>query len=437
MKATFETPVNLHIDPAPENVVKLAVVPAPPKPKRLVFPPPATPRKERFRISEFRNRSGTVSWCVSGSKANGERVRQNFADPRQAEARKLALEAEHLAAPVGVPLLQATHLSAEQIKIAESAFGQLDNPQDLLAAVHHWRHTGKPHGAVEAPRLDEAAIQFIAWLEETKALREISKPSLRLRVQAFASGMHNVFVNEITTEDIEKFLSECKVSPVTLDNHRRALSRFFSWCNERPRRWCPLNPCAAARVETEEKGAPTILSLDECKRLLRAAEQHKGGMLVPFTAIALFAGLRPFELSRLTWQQVNMADGEIRLDAKQTKVGRPRVVTINPTLKKWLEAYEGKPIFPSGQRKNFDAVKARAGFGGRQSAATTGLKPWTPDILRHTSISHHFRQTGSYGQCAEAFGNSESIIKAHYQGRVTSEETKAFFALRPVKGKAR
>jgi len=49
--------------------------------------------------------------------------------------------------------------------------------------------------------------------------------------------------------------------------------------------------------------------------------------------------------------------------------------------------------------------------------------------LRHTSISHYFRQTGSYGKTAEFHGNSESIIKAHYQGRVTSAETKQFYAL--------
>jgi hypothetical protein len=62
------------------------------------------------------------------------------------------------------------------------------------------------------------------------------------------------------------------------------------------------------------------------------------------------------------------------------------------------------------------------------------LKPWPVDVMRHTAISHYFRQTGSYGQTAEQFGNSESIIKRHYQGRVSSEDTKAFYALAPKKG---
>ena len=48
--------------------------------------------------------------------------------------------------------------------------------------------------------------------------------------------------------------------------------------------------------------------------------------------------------------------------------------------------------------------------------------------------SHYFRHTGSYGQTAEQFGNSEAIIKAHYQGRVSSDDTQKFYALRPKKG---
>jgi hypothetical protein len=52
------------------------------------------------------------------------------------------------------------------------------------------------------------------------------------------------------------------------------------------------------------------------------------------------------------------------------------------------------------------------------------LGPWL-------AISHFFRKTGSYGLTAEQFGNSESIIKLHYQGRVTSEDIKRFYGLTP------
>jgi hypothetical protein len=94
----------------------------------------------------------------------------------------------------------------------------------------------------------------------------------------------------------------------------------------------------------------------------------------------------------------------------------------------WLKAYKGRPIFPPNWRKIFDAVKNAAGFGEHD-----GQTPWTPDIMRHTAISFYFRNCGSYGQTAEQFGNSEAIIKAHYQGRVSTADAKKFFALKPSK----
>jgi hypothetical protein len=101
-----------------------------------------------------------------------------------------------------------------------------------------------------------------------------------------------------------------------------------------------------------------------------------------------------------------------------------------------LKAYEGKPFFPANWRKEFDMIKSAAGFG-TPTKKEPGLKPWPSDVLRHTAISHYFRATGSYGFAAEQFGNSEAIIKAHYQSRVSSDEAKAFYRLMPAKGGAK
>src|SRR5205814_9872177 len=130
-------------------------------------------------------------------------------------------------------------------------------------------------------------------------------------------------VNEITPEVIDGYLDKRKVSPATKDNDRRAISGFFTWCADRKRRWATSNPCALVRVEQAEKAPPAILTLAECQRLLGKVEKFKRGRLAPYVAVCLFGGLRPFEAQRLTWKQINMADKEIRLEANQTKTGRP------------------------------------------------------------------------------------------------------------------
>jgi integrase len=245
-------------------------------------------------------------------------------------------------------------------------------------------------------------------------------------------------VADITPEHIQKFLEgRSKVSAVTLNNDKIAVSRFFSWCIDRPRKWLRFNPCREVKVEQADKPAPLILSVDRCQDLLRAAEGFKAGRLVRYTALCLFGKLRPFEARRLKPEQINLADGEIRLEKWQTKTRRPRVITICPTLKAWLQAYPGE-VFPSNWRKDFDSVKELSGFAGRQACEENKkLEPWVEDILRHTGISHYFRKTGSYGLTAEESGNSEAIIKAHYQGRVTSEDTKRFYGILPKRRRQR
>jgi len=397
---------------------------------RIPNPTNATGHRQRFRILNFVNATGTNSFRVQGQGRGGKYVRQNFVSLHDAQLRQIELEADFHARQPDANAIRATKLSETQLRIAEVAFLRLDSDEQLLAAVTFWQEKGRPQARVESPRLDEAVAQFVAWLDSAGCpLREQSRHGLRIRVGIFGSSLSNLELDAITPETIEGFLDRLKVAPVTKDNYRRAVSRFFSWCIARPRRWTATNPCRAVRIERSHDDAPPqVLSVAECESLLRAAEDYKAGMLVPYVAVCLFAGLRPFEARRLTWVQVNLDDGEIRLESAQTKTKRARVVTIGPTLKAWLQAYPGKPFFPVNWRRHFDAVKSAAGFAGRDG----GSKPWEPDVLRHTAVSHYFRDCGSYGRTAEMFGNSEGIIKRHYQARVSTEEAKMFYALAPA-----
>ena len=106
-------------------------------------------------------------------------------------------------------------------------------------------------------------------------------------------------------------------------------------------------------------------------------------------------------------------------------------MAIDKALKAWLSRYRKRgDIYRPTYGSELRQLRASIGYGPK-TEAQPNLKPWVPDVLRHTAISHYFRATGSYGRTAEQFGNSEGIIKKHYQGRVGSADTKKFYALRP------
>lgn len=391
--------------------------------------------KARFKILPFINpRTGTPSWRVTGTRRNGERIRENFAAADEAQYRHTELEAEFHAAN-GVAALRATRLTDEQVGIAEAAFKRLEKDEDLLTAVDHWLRTGKPATIKESPRLDEALKTYEDWLEATTDLRQVTKGHLRRRVTHFVKNVPNLRVTDVLPDHIENYLAHRNVSANTKDANCRAISSFFTWCMKGKRHWAINNPCYAVEIEgltSDDDREPVVLAVNECEALLRAAEKFESGRLVAYVALCMFGGLRPFETARLTWDQVNLTDGEIRLKGVQTKTGKGRIVSICKTLRAWLSRHrKSGEIYRSTYDLELKALRASIGYGAK-TEEQPHLKPWVPDVLRHTAISHYFRHTGSYGRTAEQFGNSEGIIKKHYQGRVSSADTKRFYALRPM-----
>jgi hypothetical protein len=382
--------------------------------------------KPRFKVTPFTNASGSRSFRVTGTRRNGERVRENYAAAGDASARSAALNAEFFAGQ-SETMLRATRLSESQLAIAEKAFALVDDDRDVFKGVKYFLEHGKQADVAESPTADEAFDAFKAWLEGKPDstgngichLRPVSRAGLRQRVESFVNGLGLVRLADVSAEDVEKHLGKLPGGAVNKSSVKRSISRFISWCMERPRGWRRDNPCSLVKVELPERGEPEILNVSQCEKLLRASE--KNGMAA-HVAIALFAGLRPWEVRRLTWDNVNLADGEIRVDGQTSKTHRSRIVPICPALAAWLKAYQGEPIF-------------KTTFIGklRETRAAAGIKKWCKDILRHTAISFACRQHKSFIEVANNFGNSESIIREHYQSRVSTAEMKKFYALGPSK----
>lgn len=73
-----------------------------------------------FKITEFKNRGGSVSNRVSGMP-NGRQIRQNYVTLAEAVTRKNMLTVEALNLQVAGPALKRTSLTEEQIVDAEAA----------------------------------------------------------------------------------------------------------------------------------------------------------------------------------------------------------------------------------------------------------------------------------------------------------------------------
>lgn len=152
-------------------------------------------------------------------------------------------------------------------------------------------------------------------------------------------------VDEVKTADVLEFLTGRNVGKKRWNNLRGDLNAFFEWCKAPPRQWTQENPVDAVPKFKITRGVPEILTAARAAALMKHVEKYENGDLVPYFAMALFAGLRPsivegeiWKLSRLQEpaRAIDLDLGVIRLSPEITKTKAVRQIKIQPNLMNWL-----------------------------------------------------------------------------------------------------
>ena len=156
-----------------------------------------------------------------------------------------------------------------------------------------------------------------------------------------------------------------------------------------------------------------------------AAEEHAPEM-VPYFAIALFAGIRPTELQKLDWSNIDLEAKRIRIIPETAKKRRMRYVDVSANLLEWLLPHRRVIGAVYHDRKRFDLV--------RQQAAIK----WAPDIMRHSFGSYHLAQHENAALTSLQMGHQNTgVLFNHYRDLVKREDASQFWDIRPQVVKAK
>lgn len=395
--------------------------------------------REPIYVIRYLNPGGSESWRVSGMH-NGAQIRENFKTEGEALARRDELMVEHSNLETSVRR-RPTRLTEEQLQEAEVAYGELGNRSMLLAVRFFLENYRDP---VNKIKVRDAYTNFIAE-KKLNNLRTDSIRNLEVRVGFLARAHGDKLVSDLLPDHLRDIVFKTNRSAVSNDNVRRALSSFFTWAVEH--KHCADNPMTAIKPVKTERDEPETLTVAQARKLVEAASAHKDGVMLPYVALGLFAGIRPTELARITWDNVDLEAGTITIGARIAKMRQRRIVNmvclsrkengkeemLRANLVDWLLPHAAKqtPIKGVNWRKDFDAVKVMAGWG-KKTEKQPGLKPWTQDIMRHTAISNHLAHFEHEGKTAAWAGNSPDIIQRHYKGLVKQAEALAFWDIRPA-----
>jgi integrase len=230
----------------------------------------------------------------------------------------------------------------------------------------------------------------------------------------------NARIREITHGDIERYKSK-RLNTATKDGTQRAIAsinRELSMLRRilnvaQKEGWIRLNPFGRGDTlisVADEVKRTRILSRDEETRLLAACTDRREH-LRPIIICALDTGMRRGEIFTLRWQDVDLDERQIRIQAFNTKTMTRRTVSITSRLASELtdlrERHDYKPsdlVFGIGAtiKRSFATACKIANITGlhfhdlRHSAATRLAQGGLPitdlaRILGHANIQTTYR----------------------------------------------
>lgn len=252
-------------------------------------------------------------------------------------------------------------------------------------------------------------------------------------------------LSDVTVEDVEAFLDAraATLSKSTLTKLRGILAQVFDFGIRR--RHVTWNPARVAELppEASQTREGRALSASEARSLLHVAEHHRLGAWV---TVAVTLGLRPGEVSGLTWEAVNL-EGETmtvfqslgwsggKPVLKETKTANSRTLKLPPiTLEaiakhrkqaaeerllmggRWPRRWSsllfvsenGTPLDPSHLRRLVARLASEAEIEGTV----------TPYDLRHTATTLIAAGGLSADRLADLLGHKDTrMVFAHYRHR--------------------
>jgi integrase len=180
-----------------------------------------------------------------------------------------------------------------------------------------------------------------------------------------------------------------------------------------------LNPIAQVKRLPENNVRQRILTPGEFRALLDASEAH----LKPLIQMAYHMGMRKDEVVRLTWSEVDLRKGFIRLPAERTKTDSPRIIPLHPDVKATLEKlprsiHTNRVFLRYGQP--FDEIK----HSFQSACEKAKIEDFTFHDLRHCALNNLRKAGNDFFQIMAMSGHKTISVFKRYN-LVTEEELAA------------
>ena len=396
-----------------------------------------------FRIRKITTKKGKTKFQVDLGRSTGKHIRKSFDSIKK--ARGFAATKRNEVINDGIKALNFTE---KQKKDATQAITILEDYGITLKEAAHFYV--KNHRALDNTTQTNALVEAYLEQQHERMIKEEIRPRSYEDCVAFLKHFKDdcghLAVDTITPQDVDAWLDGRELGNTSRAVHRRYISIFFNWCVKRGA--TQTNPVKETRKVKTKIHTPQIYSPTETASVLKEAVSFAQSKdvkktringeltyqdrttIVPYLSIAFFAGVRPNELMKLKWRDIDLNLGEIHINADTSKTSMARIVHIQNNLKQFLVTYrkaEDEPVFPYSQHvlKNW-----------RTKIFKDAKVKTIQDGARHTFATYHLAMHGLDDTLEELGHTDPKMLFRHYRGLAKNRnaQAKKFFNIAPKEG---
>ncbi len=308
------------------------------------------------------------------------------------------------------------------VEFTEEASVTQSDKESIISAFRRVIRTG-----IGCVAEQDRSVSFEHAVTESLRARQHRRPSTMADLRSYANRMlrHRQYcdipLRNMTIEHCHKLLhSYFGYTPHVFRKAKAVLHSVFSYGIRRG--WCQTNPVKALESPPvyEERIVP--LSGTQIRSIIRTCREEDLVCMLPATQLLLFCGVRPGEVRRLRWRDIDKREKVVYIEGHASKTGGPRAVPLRGGARELLD-YRRPPneyIAPRNWTRLWRRLRQRA-----------GIKCWQRDVMRHTFASLHLKRFHNLIQLQEEMGHRDcNLLRTRYLNvrHVSSSTARRFFS---------
>ncbi len=277
----------------------------------------------------------------------------------------------------------------------------------------------------EILKQEERTVSFAKAVEAAREARKMRRARTQSDFKYITSrflkrcaGLAKRKIRGISIEQCREYIETAFTTPSQRIKARAVLSGVFSTAVKRG--WCDSNPVMYIEKEAVMEQRIRILSTKEIKELLATARKYEDGKCLAAVGLMLYAGVRPHEVTRLSWEEIDISNKSICILPQHSKTGGARQLSIQPPLLR---------ILADCAKQNGRICPPQWLFHWRKLRKLAGFTVWQQDTLRHTFASYHLHHFRSYTELQYEIGHRDSsLLRTRYVDMRGVEDSAAFWS---------